>query len=66
MQVSPSHSQRQLVSGKVGWGWRQATMPISANFFFAGLLILMVAIAQLLPIGETNFLAVSSLSWTLD
>ncbi|MCA6624725.1 MAG: hypothetical protein IM542_19565, partial [Pseudanabaena sp. M165S2SP1A06QC] len=47
MQVSPSHSQRQLVSGKVGWGWRQATMPISANFFFAGLLMLMVAIAQL-------------------
>jgi len=62
MQVSPSHSQRQLVSGKVGWGWRQATMPISANFFFAGLLILIVAIAQLLRIGETNYLAVSSLS----
>jgi hypothetical protein len=62
MQVSPSHSQRQLVSGKVGWGWRQATMPISANFFFAGLLIVIVAIAQLLRIGETNSLAISSLS----
>ncbi len=62
MQVSPSHSQRQLVSGKVGWGWRQATMPISANFFFAGLLILMVAIAQLVRIGEPNFLAIAGLS----
>jgi hypothetical protein len=62
MQVSPSHSQRQLVSGKVGWGWRQATMPISANFFFAGLLILIVAIAQLLRIGETDYLTISSLS----
>lgn len=62
MQVSPSHSQRQLVSGKVGWGWRQATMPISANFFFAGLLILIVAITQLLKIGETDYLAISSLS----
>ena len=62
MQVSPSHSQRQLVSGKVGWGWRQATLPISANFFFAGLLILVVAIAQLVRIGESNFLAISILS----
>ncbi|PZV16989.1 MAG: hypothetical protein DCF20_07530 [Pseudanabaena sp.] len=62
MQVSPSHSQRQLVSGKVGWGWRQATLPISANFFFAGLLILMVAIAQLVRIGESKFLPISCFS----
>ncbi|WP_103667536.1 hypothetical protein [Pseudanabaena sp. BC1403] len=62
MQVSPSHSQRQLVSGKVGWGWRQATLPISANFFFAGLLILVVAIAQLVRIGESTFLAIASLA----
>ncbi|GBO54073.1 hypothetical protein APA_2021 [Pseudanabaena sp. lw0831] len=62
MQVSPSHSQRQLVSGKVGWGWRQATLPISANFFFAGLLILMVAIAQLVRIGESTFLEIASLA----
>ena len=62
MQVSPSHSQRQLVSGKVGWGWRQATLPISANFFFAGLLILIVAIAQLVRIGESTFLAIASLA----
>ena len=60
MQISPSHSQRQLVSGKVGWGWRQATLPISANFIFAGLLIFMVAIAQLVRIGESTFLVVAS------
>lgn len=60
MQVLPSHSQRQLVSGKVGWGWRQATYPISANFIFAGLLILSVAIAQLVRIGESTLLAVAS------
>ena len=60
MQVSPSHSHRQLVSGKVGWGWRQATYPISANFIFAGLLILLVAIAQLVRIGELTLLLVAS------
>jgi hypothetical protein len=60
MQVLPSHSQRQLVSGKVGWGWRQATYPISANFIFAGLLILLVAIAQLVRIGELTLLLVAS------
>jgi hypothetical protein len=60
MQISPSHSQRQLVSGKVGWGWRQATLPISANFIFAGLSILLVAIAQLVRIGESTFLVVAS------
>ena len=62
MQISPSHSPRQLVSGKVGWGWRQATLPISANFFLVGLLILMIAIAQLVRIGESNFFAISILS----
>jgi hypothetical protein len=61
MQISPSHSQRQLVSGKVGWGWRQATLPISANFIFAGLLILLVAIAQLVRIGELTLLLVASI-----
>ncbi len=61
MQVSPSHSHRQLVSGKVGWGWRQATYPISANFIFAGLLILLVAIAQLVRIGELTLLLVASI-----
>jgi hypothetical protein len=61
MQISPSHSQRQLVSGKVGWGWRQATYPISANFIFAGLLILLVAIAQLVRIGESTFLVIASI-----
>jgi hypothetical protein len=59
MQVSPSHSQRQLVSGQVGWGWRQATYPISVNFGFAGLLMLMVAIAQLVQIVEPIFLAIA-------
>ncbi|MBD2188694.1 hypothetical protein [Pseudanabaena mucicola] len=54
MQVSPSHSQRQLVSGKVGWGWRQATYPISVNFVFAGLLILMLSISQLLQLGASS------------
>ncbi len=61
MQVSPSHSQRQLVSGKVGWGWRQATYPISANFIFAGLLILIVAIAQLVKMSEPIIFAISSI-----
>ena len=69
MQVSPSHShqksqeksQRQLISGKVGWGWRQATYPISTNFGFAGFLMLTVAIAQLIQIGEPIFLAIASL-----
>ncbi len=61
MQVSSSHSQRQLISGKVGWGWRQATYPISTNFGFAGFLMLAVAIAQLLQIGEPIFLAIASL-----
>ncbi|MCY7331096.1 MAG: hypothetical protein LH649_00215, partial [Pseudanabaena sp. CAN_BIN31] len=60
MQVSPSHSQRQLVSGKVGWGWRQATYPISANFIFAGLLILIVAIAQLVKMSEPSLFAIAS------
>ena len=67
MQVSPSHShqksqeksQRQLISGKVGWGWRQATYPISANFGFAGFLMLTLAIAQLIQIGEPIFLAIA-------
>jgi hypothetical protein len=65
MQVSPSHShqksQRQLISGKVGWGWRQATYPISTNFGFAGFLMLTVAIAQLIQIGEPIFLAIAGL-----
>jgi hypothetical protein len=59
MQVSPSHAQRQLVSGKVGWGWRQATYPISANFIVAGLLILVVAIADLLSLDEPILLAIA-------
>jgi len=54
MQVSPSHSQRQLVSGKVGWGWRQATYPISTNFGFAGCLMMVMAIAQLIRTNEFN------------
>ncbi|MFM7601171.1 MAG: hypothetical protein ACKO7R_08245 [Pseudanabaena sp.] len=54
----PSHSQRQLVSGKVGWGWRQATYPISANFIFAGLLILMLAIAKLGQLGDSRILVI--------
>ncbi len=48
MQALPSHSQRQLVSGKVGWGWRQATYPICTNFGFAGILIMAIASAILL------------------
>jgi len=52
MQALPSQSQRQLVSGKIGWGWRQATYPISVNFGFAGFLILTMAIAQLFRINE--------------
>lgn len=59
MQVSPSPIQPQLVSGKVGWGWRQATYPISANFGFAGFLMLIVAIAQLVRIGDADFLLIS-------
>jgi len=59
MQVSPSPIQPQLVSGKVGWGWRQATYPISANFGFAGFLMLIVAIAQLVRIGDSDFLLIS-------
>ncbi|PZO43446.1 MAG: hypothetical protein DCF19_05765 [Pseudanabaena frigida] len=59
MQVSPPHSQRQLISGKVGWGWRQATYPISVNFGFAGFLMLMVAIAQLLQTGDLNLLSIA-------
>jgi len=58
MQVLPSHSQRQLVSGKVGWGWRQATYPISANFIFAGLLILMLVIAKLGQLGDSRILVI--------
>ncbi len=57
MQVSPS--QRQLVSGQVGWGWRQATYPISVNFGFAGLLILTLAIAQLVKVVEPMFVAIA-------
>jgi hypothetical protein len=60
MQVLPSHSQRQLVSGKVGWGWRQATYPISANFIFSGLLIFVLAIAQLVRLGDAIILAIAS------
>lgn len=61
MQVSPSHSQRQLVSGKVGWGWRQATYPISANFGIAGILMLLVAISKLVRTNEPSFLAIAGL-----
>ena len=61
MQVSPSHSQRQLISGKVSWGWRQATYPISTNFGFAGFLVLTLAIAQLIQIGDPLFLAIAVL-----
>jgi len=61
MQVSPSHSHRQLVSGKVGWGWRQATYPISANFFFAGLLLLIVTISQLVRLNEPSLLVIANL-----
>ena len=61
MQISPSQPERQLISGKIGWGWRQATLPISANFGFAGFLMLMVAIAQLWQIGDLNFLAIATL-----
>ena len=63
MQVSPSPSQRQLISGKVGCGWREATYPISANFGFAGFLMITVAIVQVAIINEqslyllTNILA---------
>jgi len=60
MQVLPSHSQRQLVSGKVGWGWRQATYPISVNFIFAGLLILVIAIYQLLHLGNPSLLVIAN------
>jgi hypothetical protein len=59
MQVSPSQAQRQLVSGKVGWGWRQATYPISANFIVAGLVILVVAIASLLSLDKPYILAIA-------
>lgn len=60
MQVSPSHTQRQLVSGKVGWGWRQATYPISTNFAFTGLLIWLFALMRLQPIGKI-FLVIAAL-----
>ncbi|MBD2178264.1 hypothetical protein H6F42_15205 [Pseudanabaena sp. FACHB-1998] len=60
MQVSPFHSQRQLVSGKVGWGWRQATYPISLNFGFAGFLMLIVATSLLMRIGDPLFLVIES------
>jgi len=59
MQVSPSHSQRQLVSGKVGWGWRQATYPICANFGFAGFLILLGVIAKLFQLDDPRLLAIA-------
>jgi hypothetical protein len=48
MQVSPPQTQRQLVSGKVGWGWRQATYPISLNFGLTGFVMLVGAIYQFL------------------
>ncbi|PZU93403.1 MAG: hypothetical protein DCE90_16690 [Pseudanabaena sp.] len=47
MQISPSQSQRQLISGKVGWGWRQATYPISVNFIFTGVFMLVVSFSRL-------------------
>ncbi|ELS33314.1 MULTISPECIES: hypothetical protein [Pseudanabaena] len=61
MQVLPSHTQRQLVSGRIGWGWRQATYPISVNFIFAGFSILAIAIARLLTKGELDLLAITSI-----
>jgi hypothetical protein len=57
MQVSPS--PRQLISGKIGWGWRQATYPISTNFGFAGLLILTIAIAQLVKADDLNLVVIA-------
>ncbi len=48
MQVSPPQAQRQLVSGKVGWGWRQATYPISLNFGLTGAVMLVGTMSQLL------------------
>ena len=52
MQVSPPQPQRQLVSGKVGWGWRQATYPISLNFGLTGGVMLAGIMAQFL--SQTN------------
>lgn len=64
MQVSHPHSQRQLISGKVGWGWREATYPISTNFGFAGFLMLTLAIVQVLKINEPSlFLLTNILSF---
>jgi hypothetical protein len=60
MQASPSHSQRQLVSGKVGWGWRQATYPISLNFGFAGFLMLLVVTPLIIKIDDPIFLVIDS------
>ncbi|MFM7888832.1 MAG: hypothetical protein ACKPCM_19545 [Pseudanabaena sp.] len=65
MQVSPSHSQRQLVSGKVEWGWRRATYPICVNFGFAGFLILLAAFSRIVHVGDPKLLAISGLLFTL-
>ncbi|MDX2255007.1 MAG: hypothetical protein NW214_05780 [Pseudanabaenaceae cyanobacterium bins.39] len=64
MQVSPPQSQRQLVSGKVGWGWRQATYPISSNFGLTGLMMCLGVAYQILTYGDIrDFLDDQSLAW---
>jgi len=65
MQVSPSRSQRQLVSGKVGWGWRQATYPICANFSFAGFLILLGGFGRLFALNDPIVLLIAGLLFSL-
>ena len=64
-EVSPSHSQRQLVSGKVGWGWHQATYPICANFSFAGFLILLGGFGRLFALNDPIILLIAGLLFSL-
>ncbi|MEE3715993.1 hypothetical protein V2H45_04440 [Tumidithrix elongata RA019] len=51
LQTSQPYLHRQLVSGKLGWGWKQAAKLITANFLLTAGFILLGAIAPILQVN---------------
>ncbi|CAN1211796.1 hypothetical protein TUMEXPCC7403_16445 [Tumidithrix helvetica PCC 7403] len=54
LQTSQPHLHRQLVSGKLGWGWKQAARLIGANFLLTAGFILLGAIAPILQVNRSE------------
>lgn len=62
MQTSPA-SQKQLISGKLGWGWGKAVSAIAANSLSAGCFIFLISCVPILrwapKSGDFNLVAVT-------